>query len=152
MNNAFKSIYNFDRMTKEEIFQTWEYFLNEEKNRKYSPCIDFDCGNCQSYVSNYKAFKLFVNNILKGFLGTVKEYCKIYGVSEEYFKEAHDGEYTVIRTNSIGEETITEKEIATIFKIKYAGSSSLNWCEIVRNFSPEEGDQPALPAKGENHE
>ena len=142
MNNVFELTgYGFDKMTKEAVFQAWEYFLNEEKSRKYSPCLDSECGS--TYINNFTAFRLFVNNILNGFIGSIKEYCGKYGVSEEYFKKAHDGEYTVIHTNYIGEKIIVEKEIATIFKIKYAGSSSLNWCEIVRNFSPEEGDQSA---------
>lgn len=134
MNNVFKNTgYNFDRMTNEEIFQAWQYFLNEEKNRRYSPCIDSDCG--QSYVNNYKAFKMFVSDILNGFVGTVKEYCKAYNVSEEYFDKAHHGEYTTIYTNYIGEKIITEKEVAAIFKMKRNNGSELNWCEIVRNFS-----------------
>jgi len=147
-NNALKgTAYGFDRMTKEEVFQAWEYFLQEERTRKFTPCIAFDCGSCQPYVSNYKAFKLFVNNILNGFFGTVQEYCKIYGVSEEYFKKAHDGEYTVIHTNYIGEKTITENEIAAIFTIKYSSGSVMNWCEIFRNFSEEDGRQPVFATK-----
>ena len=144
MNTVFKFTgYDFDRMTKEEVFQAWEYFLNEEKNRKYSPCLEFDDFG-YTYIDNYKCFKMFVNNILNGFVGNVEEYCKIYNVSEEYFKKAHKDEYTVFHRNYIGEETITEKEVAAIFKFKYADGSSLNLCEIVRNFSSEEGNQPAI--------
>ena len=144
MNNVFKLTgYNFDKMTKEEVFQAWEYFLSEEKNRKYSPCIDFDCECGVSYISNYKCFKLFIDNILNGFIGTVKEYCKKYNVSEEYFNKAHKDEYIIIHKNYIGEEIIAEKEIVAIFRIKYT-SNSLNWCEIVRNFSSEENNQLAI--------
>lgn len=151
MNNVFKTIgYDFDKMTKEEIFQAWEYFLNEERNRKYSPYIDSDCGS--AYINNYKCFKMFVNNILNGFIGTMKEYCKKYNASEKYFHKAHDGEYTTIYTNSIGEEIITENELAKIFKMKRNNGSNLNWCKIIRNFSEEEGSQSALPVKDENHE
>ena len=142
MNNVFKNTgYNFDMMTKEEIFKAWEQFLTEERNRKYSPCADCECG--LSYINTYKCFKLFVNNVLNGFLGTIREYCKIYGMSEECFHKIHKDEYIVFHRNYIGEETIVEKEIAAIFKFKYDSSSSLNYCKIIRNFSVEEGKQPA---------
>lgn len=143
MNNVFTNTgYGFNKMTKEEIYTAWEHFLTEERNRKYSPCIDFDCDCCLPYINTYKCFKLFVNNVLNGFLGTIREYCKIYGMSEECFHKIHKDEYIVFHRNYIGEETIVEKEIAAIFKFKYDSSSSLNYCKIIRNFSEEEGKQP----------
>lgn len=146
----------FRKSTKEEIFQIWEEFLQQEFHNQYSVFTEYHIYYNQDYVDIMRAFEGFVTNILGCFIGTKKQYCERYHTkwTKELQKKfcvlySYDAPYAWKKHRQIPGpvmiDVLIEKPVAEIFKRVSNNSYSLNSWIIERNFSDAQKSDRAFP-------